>query len=318
MAKYFQVDTTGTLTTGLVSYYKAEDATDFYGSNNLTPVGSPTYTAAKVNNGFTLNGSSQYLTTSSQIISGTAFSISFWLKSAGTQGTYANAIGNEINVSSNNYNYDFQYNYPTANVMNFMYGKGNGSWYGLSFGYNPSSDTAWHMLTMTYDGTTIKIYLDGTLVTSVTDTIVLSTQETWIGNQKANSNREWYGQIDEVGFWNKALSTTEISNLYNNGNGQTMVSSTTYTGTASLTMMNAASRLATASYRHLINWVRTASVSMMNGASRYALASWYKVVGFIRTASVSMMNSASRFSTATRSFIIKIGSTIRWNFFDWS
>src|SRR3990167_2469213 len=60
-AKSFQVDSGSTLTTSLVSYYKLEDATDFYGSNNLTAAGNASFVAGKVNNAVTLDGTDDYL-----------------------------------------------------------------------------------------------------------------------------------------------------------------------------------------------------------------------------------------------------------------
>ena len=49
-AKSFQVDTGGTLTTGLISYYQLEDRLDFYSTNDLTNNGSTAFVAGKVNN----------------------------------------------------------------------------------------------------------------------------------------------------------------------------------------------------------------------------------------------------------------------------
>src|SRR6185295_228767 len=61
MAKQFQVDTGGTLLTGLVSYFQFEDATDYYGSNPLTASGA-TFVAGKVANCANfVKASSQYL-----------------------------------------------------------------------------------------------------------------------------------------------------------------------------------------------------------------------------------------------------------------
>src|SRR3990167_7030600 len=80
MPKVFQVDTGETLTTSLISYYKREDATDFYGSNNGTD-SSVTTVAGKVNNAGSYNGTSSkthLADTGFQTGSG-ARSISCWL-----------------------------------------------------------------------------------------------------------------------------------------------------------------------------------------------------------------------------------------------
>jgi hypothetical protein len=84
MAKQFQVDTGGTLTTSLLSYFKLEAATDYYGSNDLTNHNSVTFPAGKVNNGANfLAASSQWLSKSGNLgIDGGACSFSFWVKVA--------------------------------------------------------------------------------------------------------------------------------------------------------------------------------------------------------------------------------------------
>jgi len=61
MAKIFQVDTDGTLNTSLLSYYKLEDAKDYYGSNDLSAAGTVTYVSGKVNNAASLPGTDDYL-----------------------------------------------------------------------------------------------------------------------------------------------------------------------------------------------------------------------------------------------------------------
>lgn len=179
-----------------------------------------------------------------------------------------------------------------------------------------------------------------------------STNVFYLGNASDVNYVVWLGELYDASAFSRALSPSEISQYYawatrkqQNWMQKTIaLLSTTWTRSgsvsimnaasryatatyhlavawvrsASVTMMNSASRLATASYHLVINWTRTASVSMMNSASRYATAAWYEAIVIVRTASVSMMNSASRYAKATKQFIIKIGNTIRWSFFTWS
>src|SRR4051794_30307684 len=80
MAKHFQVDTGGTLTTSLVSYWNEDsDSNDYFGSNNGTE-SSVTHPGGKVGNAVLINGTSahvQYGSNFSLAITGASFA--FWI-----------------------------------------------------------------------------------------------------------------------------------------------------------------------------------------------------------------------------------------------
>ncbi len=347
MAKVFQKDTNGTLTTSLVSYYKLEgNSNDFYGSNNGTDT-SVTYGSSygKVNEGADF-GSASNTTTPLWLSSNATFSYAFWVYVPNTslQGVFVSnghtnlsvGSGVAVGVGGAGSSATFQ---TTGNQLIVL--ASGVAW--MPTGANLG--TGWHFVVVTRDGTTMKAYIDN--VQTPTLTASTATPNTPSGNgwfdmgDTTNQFANFVGYLDEIGIWSKVLSSQEITDLYNSGAGQTMV--TAYPTVASVTMMNAASRYATATYHlaiawvrsasvsmmnsasrlatatyHLaISWTRTASVSMMNSASRHATAAWFESLVFVRTASVSIMNGAARYAKATKQFIIKIGNTIRWNFFTW-
>ena len=79
-------------------------------------------------------------------------------------------------------------------------------------------DSQWHMLTFTVDGDSGRFYVDG----------MWQTSQAWTGPAGATTNSDnlriggtdlsdlffFHGSIDEVGLWNRALSTPEIALLY--------------------------------------------------------------------------------------------------------
>ena len=86
----------------------------------------------------------------------------------------------------------------------------------------------WYYLTMTYDGSSdesgLKIYINGVEVTNTT--VITNT----LSNSITNSNTFnigttgqkitgalFYGKIDEVSVWNKELTQTEVTEIYNKG-----------------------------------------------------------------------------------------------------
>jgi len=84
-------------------------------------------------------------------------------------------------------------------------------------------NTDWHHVAATYDGATMKIYLDGNLKISGNNTgnLQSSVSDVYIGNQ--NLINPFKGTLDEVLLYNRTLSDAEIQLIYsstpNPGNG---------------------------------------------------------------------------------------------------
>ena len=75
----------------------------------------------------------------------------------------------------------------------------------------------WYHVAASYDGNYQKIYINGTLVKTSSDlnTVLSSgTSNYWIGLSTAQYFR---GLIDEVAIWNDALTSSEITALFNSG-----------------------------------------------------------------------------------------------------
>ncbi|MFN4337017.1 MAG: LamG domain-containing protein, partial [Candidatus Nitrosocaldus sp.] len=88
------------------------------------------------------------------------------------------------------------------------------------FSPNTYNDGQWHYVTLTYDGSTLRLYVDGTLVSSLSTTAI--PDYNWntpltIGKNSLDNSRYFIGDIDEVRVYNRALTAQEVSNAYNNG-----------------------------------------------------------------------------------------------------
>ena len=81
--------------------------------------------------------------------------------------------------------------------------------------HNKANYGTWYNLTVTYDNTGGKIYLDGNLISS----------HNWTGTAGASANSnlwkiggkwdQWFnGKIDDIGVWNRVLTDVEIKQLY--------------------------------------------------------------------------------------------------------
>ena len=155
------------------------------------------------------DGNNDYIDTGYAFTSLTSFSISAWFKSDDTS-TAAQAIvssrinsigtsqGLDLNISS-----DILY----ARVFNN----------GATEVTTAFTDTAsWHHVAMIYNGTTLEMYLDGVSKGTATGVYTNSAANWLIGKWNAGANY-FNGKIDETAIFSRALSTSEITTLYNNG-----------------------------------------------------------------------------------------------------
>jgi hypothetical protein len=88
-------------------------------------------------------------------------------------------------------------------------------------------DGQWHYAVLTYDGSVLRLYIDGSQVASKSTTAVpdsTGTQPLRIGANSQALDRTYTGNADEVRVWNRALTAQEVSDQFNLGifdtNGQ--------------------------------------------------------------------------------------------------
>ena len=72
----------------------------------------------------------------------------------------------------------------------------------------------WIYVVGTYDGSTMKLYKDGSLVGSLsTSQTITSTQNALIGRNAYTDLYPWNGNLANVAIWNRALSSDEINSV---------------------------------------------------------------------------------------------------------
>jgi len=227
--KQFQIDSGKTLTTSLLSYYKLDDGTDYFGTRNLTVVGNTVFGTGKVGNAAYFDGVDDGLDGGNvfNFERTDSFSVSAWVK-RNTSGTSDFIAGNEDFLGTNT-GWAFDIAAADQATVELSAGAGNSCSARASIG-NSDTGSAHHYV-MTYNGTSdvsgIKIYVDGVskTLTTVSNNLVSSITTTGafrLGLTNDNS-ADLDGYIDEVGIWTKVLTQTEVSDLYNGGAGQTMI-----------------------------------------------------------------------------------------------
>ena len=213
------------LKTSLVASYNGEsNANDSFGANNGTAVGGLTYTTGKIGNAFTFNGSNSYVSLPNNSWNFTGnFSISMWVKfssSSLSQILISNfTIGGATTVSG-------WFIEKTDNAELRFRGYNNGSLVlnATKIAFSPSTSVYTHLV-VSRSATNSKIYINGVL--DITSTVTAapnyeSTNYPMIGANRYNSTtyQEFFnGNIDGVNIWQKELTQSEITELYNSGNG---------------------------------------------------------------------------------------------------
>ena len=83
------------------------------------------------------------------------------------------------------------------------------------------TDTSWHHVAVTKAGTVVLFYVDGVLQPTPTPSpytnIFQFTSSAAIGSRGDGGGNTFYGMIDELAIYSRALSTTEIAAIYNAG-----------------------------------------------------------------------------------------------------
>ena len=91
----------------------------------------------------------------------------------------------------------------------------DGTNYAVIDGTSYVADAAWHHGAISYDGTELKLYIDGKLEASVvtTDTKVLPDFNLRLGGNAQGAS--WHGDLDELRLYSNSLSEAEIGEIYN-------------------------------------------------------------------------------------------------------
>ena len=129
--------------------------------------------------------------------------ISFWMYSD----SYAN--GGIVAYGTAASNQGFAFYIASSQLIMTFYGVNASINYALSAGQ-------WYHVVATHDGTTFKAYINGSQEYSDTRTLNTGTTAFRIGGVPWNNGGEFFnGKIDQVRVFNKALSASEVTTLYN-------------------------------------------------------------------------------------------------------
>jgi len=192
-----------------------------FGDNDGTAVNSPTW-----GSGITLDGTDQYVDIGNPLVDiiKDSFSVSMWLTpSDGQPAATENLFGNEDGGND-----EFYIQLTTAGKIKITFAA-NGT--GISYTSdevfsNGTQSSSTHVVVTVDKNVSISVYKNGSLLGTpqslavwygYQDLYSQNTNNLHIGNYNGGSNY-FTGKVDDVAIYNKCLSATEVSNLYNGEN----------------------------------------------------------------------------------------------------
>lgn len=205
----------------LKAYYTADNTpNDALGVYNGTLINGSTYSTGKINNGFYLDGINDYVNLPSGMFNpSSSYSISLWFSSLSMVVDAFKPIFVLGNTLLTNSIIVYLYNNGGSTVIRLL--NSNNTTFQL-IEYPLPSFNVLHHICCVKDTASNKyyIYLNGIVVAQATITVnyVANNNSIRLGNL---INGYYGGIIDEVALWDvKALSSTEVTELYNSGSGK--------------------------------------------------------------------------------------------------
>jgi hypothetical protein len=201
---------------GLVSWYRAEwDTGDTLGGNNATPQGNVTIAPGKVGQAFQVEGGAYLSVPDSPSLDFTnALTIEGWINpttvnsTAGTvmvKGRLDICCGQAYSIIFLNQHLSFQI--------------GNSSGTDAVATSNPLPLNSYTHFAATYDGTMMRLYINGVLAASKTTAIGTLINENLGLKIGSESGFSFAGAIDELSLYNRPLSSLEIAAIFNTQGG---------------------------------------------------------------------------------------------------
>lgn len=205
-----------TCPTTLVGYWKFDDGSgstpdDSSGNGNHSNRNGPSWTTGQVGGALGFDGSNDTVTINSSAplntMNGKA-SVSVWVRPTAFDSVWRRIITRA--------------EYPNQQFYMESVGDGSGR---IAVGIGPVSLTSaaalntntWYNLTMTYDGSVLKFYINGVLDKQQSGSGAIPTGGNISIGSDMSANEVWSGRIDEVALWNTALSPEQVAVAYSGG-----------------------------------------------------------------------------------------------------
>jgi hypothetical protein len=314
LAAAYNADTKSlpSLKTSLVAAYNGESNTnDSFGTNNGTAVGGLTYTSGKIGTAFTFNGTNAYVSLPDNSLNLTGpYSISMWAYFASNPSSETPYLLHSWNGTTNT-GFEYRIRLGKPEIGFFTSGGLYTYWYA---GNGDITSAGWYNLTLVKPlNQQPQLYLNGvsTLTSkrisngTVTEVTYTSPVKCSIGNNITSlANYMPNGsKIDALNVWNKELTASEVSELYNSGNGAQYIGDNFYkpttndalgtnNGTAQGGLTYGVGKVGTAFQFNGTNAYVRYPAGSMNFTSDFSISVWVNIpAGYIGTNEIDLLTN---------------------------
>jgi hypothetical protein len=294
------------LTSQIIGYWKLDgnntDQVNAIGASDTNITYGNSY--GKLNQGALFNGSSSKIEVSNSTFFNTnAFSIQAWVYSTDYSQNMSIFWKGAVNTQ---YGFFFEGGYIKLRII---YGGGLSEDFIVTLATAGISNSNWYHVVATYDGTTFNIYVNGSSVGSKIQARTIDVNNTGMHIGSYGTGYYWNGNLDEIGVWSRALSSSEAGLLYNGGAGLayplTPLILTASRGQFSLTGYNASLSLAGSI---IVN------TGTFNLTGNKATMLWFPMTMSVSTGAFSMSGLPinTKIANATTNYrpSIRIGTTL--------
>ena len=208
------VDNTLVISDGLSCFFNFDGNAieDYFGNYTGISAGAVVSTDTPSGEGqsIQLNGGSYVVVQGNIVPGGNAFSIIIWFKTSNADQALVGSDQHSGGVRRSALVFT-----SSANVYYRSYGSGwttNGT-------VSNYLDNQWHMMTLTYDGTILMAYIDGSLFETKSESDMKwgsAVNVSYIGADETNSLGSYFvGKLDNFRSYNRALTASEVQMLFN-------------------------------------------------------------------------------------------------------
>ena len=203
------------LLTGLLAFYNLSDLTDASGNgNNLTNSGGVTFSTGKIGNAASYFAGSHLLLENFSGLNGlSSWAATFWVKVSSEIGGFGSHIwiGNPLNEGSIVLALNIDEN-PTNNLLRASQ---------LSYGGFDFTYDQWHFWAVSCDSGSVSFYKDAQLISTLQGSAAALSGPLSISvGQDLRWGDQPPGSADAFGIWSRALTSAEVTELYNAGTGK--------------------------------------------------------------------------------------------------
>lgn len=212
---------------GLIAYYPFEGSADDEGQNGLHGIVNGASLIedrhGSTNSAYSFDGIDDYIYLgSSSLFSTPNITVAAWFQSTSQEVGYPHS---QVIVRNRYYGYNLVMNKSLSDGTQNIGGVSGSvriSHSEITCNYNSPpdlyNDGEWHFAALTYDGELFSFYIDGRLVyeqiANPALPIYYETGGVAIGRDGNNPNNYFHGNIDDVYIYNRALTSEEISRIF--------------------------------------------------------------------------------------------------------